>query len=56
MHRFASRFNPNMQDKYNAMIKAAKPAKAAITTIMRKLIELANALIKLDRKWTQKTT
>ncbi len=52
----ASRFNPDLKDKYQAMIKAAKPAKVAITTIMRKLIELANALIKQDRKWTQKTT
>lgn len=50
----ASRFNPDMRDKYQAMIKAGKPPKVAITAIMRKLIELANALIKADREWTPK--
>nr|WP_306269588.1 transposase [Pararhizobium sp. IMCC3301] len=49
-----SRFNPDMRDKYLAMIKAGKPAKFALTAIMRKLIELANALIKADRKWKPK--
>ena len=39
--------------KYKAMKKAVKPAKVALTAIMRKLIELANTLIKQDRKWTQ---
>ncbi|MET2831045.1 IS110 family transposase, partial [Mesorhizobium shangrilense] len=28
-----------------------KPAKVAITAIMRKLVVLANALIRDDRKW-----
>jgi transposase len=50
----ASRFNPDLRDKYQAMIKAGKPPKVAITAIMRKLIELANALIKADREWTPK--
>lgn len=50
----ASRFNPDMRAKYEAMRNAGKPAKVAITTIMRKLVELANALIKQDRKWTPK--
>ncbi|MFZ5930023.1 MAG: IS110 family transposase, partial [Pseudomonadota bacterium] len=30
---------------------AGKPAKVAITAIMRKLIVLANALLKADRLW-----
>ncbi|MEM8839286.1 MAG: IS110 family transposase, partial [Pseudomonadota bacterium] len=30
-----------------------KPPKVALTAIMRKLIELANTLIKQDRKWRQ---
>ena len=47
----ATRFNPDMKQKYNAMRKAGKPAKVALTAIMRKLIELANTLIKQDRKW-----
>jgi transposase len=34
------------------MIKAGKPAKAAIVAIMRKLLILANALIRDQRKWS----
>jgi transposase len=36
------------------MIKAGKPPKVAITVLMRKLIELANALIKANRNWVKK--
>ncbi|MCP5037893.1 MAG: IS110 family transposase [Rhodobacteraceae bacterium] len=50
----ATRFNPQMRDKYQTMIHAGKPAKLALTAIMRKLIELANALIRDDRKWKPK--
>lgn len=50
----ASRFNPDLKHKYQAMLKAGKPPKVALTAIMRKLIELANALIKADRMWVQK--
>jgi transposase len=49
----ASRYNPDLRAKYNAMTQAGKPAKVALTTLMRKLIELANALIKQDRKWVE---
>jgi transposase len=50
----AARFNPDLSTKYQAMIKSGKPAKVALTCLMRKLIELANALIKADRKWQPK--
>jgi len=50
----AARFNLDLKHKYQAMRKAGKPAKVALTCLMRKLIELANILIKQDRKWTQK--
>ena len=50
----AIRFNPDLKRKYQAMIKTGKPPKVAITAIMRKLIEMANALIKDDRMWTTK--
>jgi transposase len=50
----AMRFNPDLKDKYQAMIKAGKPPKVAITTLMRKLIELANILIKENRNWVKK--
>ena len=51
----AARFNPDLKAKYQAMIAAGKPPKVALTALMRKLIELANTLVKNDRKWTPKT-
>ena len=50
----ASRFNADLKAKYDTLIDARKPAKVAITAIMRKLIILANALIRGGRKWTEK--
>jgi len=38
--------------KYRALTQAGKPAKVAITAIMRKLIVLANALLRGERKWS----
>jgi len=51
----AMRFNPDFKAKYAALREAGKPAKVAIVTLMRKLIETANALVKADRTWTPKT-
>lgn len=51
----AARFNPDLKAKYQHLIKAGKPTKVAITAIMRKLIVLANALLKAGRKWAPKT-
>jgi transposase len=42
-----------MKVKYRALIDAGKPAKIAITAIMRKLIVLANALLRDRRKWNE---
>ena len=50
----AMRFNPDLKAKYTALREAGKPAKVAIVTIMRKLLETANALVKADRLWVQK--
>jgi transposase len=50
----ATRFNKNLKAKYEQLTKAGKPAKVAITAIMRKLIVLANALLREDRCWVQK--
>jgi transposase len=47
----AARFNPDLKAKYQQLINAGKPAKIAITAIMRKLIVTANALLKADRIW-----
>ena len=50
----ATRFNPDMKAKYKQMINAGKPAKVALTAIMRKLILLANTLLQANRPWTLK--
>ena len=47
----AIRFNANLKTKYEQLIKAGKAPKQAITAVMRKLIILANALLKKGRKW-----
>lgn len=52
----ATRFNPDLKAKYDHLKAAGKAAKLAITAIMRKLIVLANALIRDDRKWTPSLT
>ncbi len=51
----AARYNPDLRQKYQTMIQAGKPAKVALTALMRKLIEMANALVRQDREWTPKT-
>ena len=51
----AMRFNPDLKAKYDQLRAVGKPAKVAIVAIMRKLIEMANALVKADRKWVPKT-
>jgi len=51
----ATRFNPDLKAKYRQLIEAGKPAKVALTAIMRKLIVLANALLKANRKWAPKS-
>ena len=47
----ASRANPDLARKYAALVAAGKPPKLALACLMRKLIELANALVKADREW-----
>lgn len=50
----AARCNPELKAKYQQLITAGKPAKLAITALMRKLVILANALLKAQRQWTPK--
>ena len=52
----AMRHNPDLKAKYEDLHSAGKPAKVAIVAVMRKLIEMANALVKADRMWTPKTS
>ena len=51
----AIRFNPDLKAKYQALVAAGKPAKVAIVAVMRKLVILANALLRTGRTWTKKT-
>ena len=51
----AMRCNPDLKTKYAHLRTAEKPAKVAIVAVMRKRIEIANALVKADRKWAPKT-
>jgi len=48
----AMRFNPDLKAKYQKLKAAGKAPKLAITAIMRKLVLLANALLRDGRKWT----
>ncbi len=50
----AIRFNLPLKAKYQQLRAAGKPAKVAIVAIMRKLIIIANALLRDNRKWTLK--
>ncbi len=52
----ATRFNPELKAKYQALVTAGKPAKVAITAVMRKLLLLANALLRDRRPWQPKRT
>jgi transposase len=51
----AARYNKDLKAKYEQLTKAGKPAKIAITALMRKLVVLANALLRKDRCWVEKT-
>jgi hypothetical protein len=49
----AARFNPDIKAKYTQLIRIEKTPKVAITAVMRKLIVMANALLKADRLWKE---
>ena len=50
----AIRFNPDLKAKYQALRTSGKPPKVAITAIMRKLVVLANALLRKQQIWAPK--
>lgn len=52
----AIRFNPDMKAKYEQLVTAGKEKKVAITAVMRKLMILANALLRDHRKWAENMT
>jgi len=49
----ACRFNKDSRALYQRLVKAGKPPKIAITAVMRKLVVLANALLRKDRLWAE---
>ncbi len=49
----ATRHNRQLGQTYQALCGAGKPAKVAITAVMRKLLILAKALIRDNRKWAE---
>ena len=49
----AVRFNPDLKAKYNQFVQDGKPAKVALTAIMRKLSVMVNALLRDGRKWAE---
>ena len=50
----AVRFDAAMKARYEALLAAGKPSKVALVAIMRKLLILANALLRDHRTWTPK--
>ncbi len=51
----AARFNPDLTAFYDRLKRAGKPGKVAIAAVMRKLLLLANALLRDGRKWTPRS-
>lgn len=49
----ATRFNPDMKAKYEQLVASGKCKKLAITAIMRKLLVVANSLLRDRRKWAK---
>ena len=49
----AARFNPHLKAFYDRLVAAGKPKKLALTAVMRKLVVLANTLLKEDRLWSK---
>ena len=51
----AARFNPDMKRFYDRLVAKGKRAKVALTAVIRKLLVLANTLLKEDRLWSQQS-
>jgi transposase len=47
----AARFNPSLKAFYDRLIAKGKKPKVALTAVMRKLVVLANTLIRENRLW-----
>lgn len=49
----ATQYNLDLKANYERMKAAGKPSKIALKAIMRKLLILANTLVKEDREWLE---
>jgi transposase len=49
----ASRRNPVLADAYRRWRAAGKPAKLALTALMRKLLTILNAMLRDGQPWHQ---
>jgi transposase len=49
------RHDLSSKTKYDQLVKAGKPPKVALTAIMRKLVVVANALLRDGRNWSENT-
>lgn len=47
----AARFNPDLKALYDRLRAKGKPAKVALVAVMRKLVILANVLVRDNRPW-----
>lgn len=47
------RHDLSAKKKYDQLVKAGKPPKVALTAIMRKLVVVANALLRDERNWAE---
>ena len=50
----AIRFNTDLKRKYQQLLESGKAPKLAIAAVMRKLVLLANALLRDGRKWADR--
>ena len=48
----ALRWNPDLAEVYRRLRERGKPGKVALVAVMRKLIVLANTLVRQDRIWS----
>ncbi len=48
----ATRCNPSFKAFYKRLVQDGKPRKVAIVAVARKLVVLANAIVKADRPWS----
>ena len=44
-------WNPDLAEVYRRLSERGKPGKVALVAVMRKLIVLANTLVRQDRTW-----